>query len=135
MFFNARMDSYLLRIPDALEETMRRSKAYENAGASGIFVPCLTNSIEIKKVVQNTKLPINVMCMPNLLSFDELQVLGIKRISMASFVYRSMTKYLENTIQKIQENKSFSSLFVESTQAGFNFKRFGVVGELHNKVR
>lgn len=118
MFINARTDGYLMQLPDAFNETILRSKAYENAGANGIFVPCLIDGKEIKQIVQNIKLPVNVMCMPNLPSFAELKDLGIKRISMASFVYMSMTKYLETTIQKIKFSGSFTGLFSESVTEG-----------------
>ena len=75
MFINARTDAYLMRLPSAFEETIIRIKAFENAGASGVFVPCLVDKNEIEQIVSNTKLPVNVMCMPTLPSFDELKEL------------------------------------------------------------
>lgn len=82
VFINARTDTFLLNIPSRLEETLKRIKAYEQAGANGIFVPCIVEKEEIKEIVQSTKLPVNVMCMPALPSFNELSELGVRRISM-----------------------------------------------------
>src|SRR6185369_5339743 len=39
IFINARTDAYLLNLPEPLAITMERIKAYQDAGADGIFVP------------------------------------------------------------------------------------------------
>jgi len=39
MFLNARTDAFLHKLPSPITETVKRIKAYENAGANGIFVP------------------------------------------------------------------------------------------------
>ena len=118
IFLNARIDTYLLTVTARLEETLIRSKAYENAGANGIFVPCMVEKSDIARVVSNTKLPVNVMCMPDLPSFMALKDLGIRRISMASFVYKTMIKYLEASIQRIEKEGTFSGLFADSIAEG-----------------
>ena len=87
LFVNVRTDGFLLGLPNALDETLTRIKAYENTGADGIFVPCITRSDDIRTVVSATKLPVNVMCMPELPGFDELQSLGVKRLSMGPFLF------------------------------------------------
>jgi len=87
LFVNVRTDGFLLGLPNALEETRARIKAYKNTGIDGIFVPCITDSNDIRSVVDATRLPINVMCMPALPGFDELTALGVKRISMGPFLF------------------------------------------------
>lgn len=111
MYINARTDGYVLKLPSPLEETLKRIKAYEAAGASGIFVPFLSNKDEIKEVVQSTKLPINVFPTPTLPSFSELSQLGVKRISMATIVHRVTIFSIEKIIQTILDEQSFSSLY------------------------
>src|SRR6267154_2044258 len=54
VFLNIRTDGFLLGMPTALAETLTRIKAYENAGASGIFVPCITDKNDIGEVVKST---------------------------------------------------------------------------------
>jgi 2-methylisocitrate lyase-like PEP mutase family enzyme len=111
MFINARTDAFVHKLPSALTETIKRIKAYESAGASGIFVPFISDKHEIKEVVESTKLPVNVLCMQSLPTFQELADLGVKRISMGGAVQHSMTRALEKAIQAIQNDQSFKSLF------------------------
>lgn len=111
MFINARTDAYVVKMPDPLQETIKRIKAYESAGASGIFVPFLSDKNEIKQVVESTRLPVNVFATPTLPGFDELRELGIKRISMATIVHRATIKSMEKIIQTILEEQSFKSLY------------------------
>lgn len=111
MYINARTDTYVVKLPSPLEETLKRIKVYETAGASGIFVPFLSNKDEIKEVVQSTKLPVNVFATPSLPSFGELAKLGIKRISMATVVHRATIFSIEKIIQTILDEQSFRSLY------------------------
>ena len=41
MFLNIRTDTFIIGVPDLLNETKKRIKLYEDAGADGIFVPCM----------------------------------------------------------------------------------------------
>jgi 2-methylisocitrate lyase-like PEP mutase family enzyme len=54
-----------LGLENPLIETLKRIKLYEKAGADGIFAPCIIKEDEIKKLVESTALPLNVMCMPD----------------------------------------------------------------------
>jgi 2-methylisocitrate lyase-like PEP mutase family enzyme len=111
LFINARTDAYVLKLSSPLDETLKRIQLYEAAGASGIFVPYLTDKNEIKKVVDSTTLPLNVFATHNLPNFKELAELGVRRISMATVVYRSALKATEKIIQTILEEQSFASLY------------------------
>lgn len=111
LFLNIRTDGFLLGKTDALTETLNRIKWYESAGADGIFVPCITNSDDIKAVTSITKLPINVMCMPNLPNFAQLQQLGVKRISMGPFLFNKVYAQAAELAQNINEAQNFSPLF------------------------
>ena len=111
LFINVRTDAYIMGIDKSFEETLSRVKQYTNSGADGIFIPCITDEIEIDHLVKSTHLPINVMCMPNLPDFDRLQKIGVKRISMGPFLYNTMIEKIENDIQKITKDNNFSVLF------------------------
>ena len=110
MFINVRSDTYIVDAATALPETIERISLYEGAGADGIFLPCLTAPDDISKIVANCSLPLNVMCMSELASFDQLQQLGVKRISMGNFVYDNMLTHLEKTLLSIKRSGSFKSL-------------------------
>ncbi|MFD2582000.1 isocitrate lyase/phosphoenolpyruvate mutase family protein [Pedobacter vanadiisoli] len=111
IFLNIRTDGFLLGLPHALEETLKRVKLYEEAGADGIFVPCITKLDDIKTVIQSTSLPINVMCMPDLPGFKELELLGVKRISMGGFLFNKVYDYAGVLARKILAEQEFSSIF------------------------
>jgi 2-methylisocitrate lyase-like PEP mutase family enzyme len=111
IFLNVRTDGFLLNMPAALAETLTRIESYEKAGADGIFVPCIINSNDIKEVVKATNLPVNVMCMPGLAGFNELQSLGVKRISTGPFIHSYANKKTEEIASTILQDNNFSSLF------------------------
>lgn len=111
LFINVRTDGFIQGLPNALSETIQRIQEYQNTGVHGIFVPCVVNPEDIKAVVMSTKLPINVMCMPQLPVFGELQKLGVKRISSGNFVHQHVLKTLEEMMITIQNDQSFKNLF------------------------
>ena len=111
LFINVRTDGFIQGLPNALTETIQRIQEYQTTGVHGIFVPCVVNPEDIKAVVMSTKLPINVMCMPQLPSFGDLQKLGVKRISSGNFVHQYILKTLEEMMIAIQNEQSFKNLF------------------------
>ena len=110
LFLNVRTDGFLLGMPAALTETISRIKIYENSGADGIFAPCITDKNDILEAVKSTKLPINVMCMPDLPDFGELALLGVKRISMGPFLFSKSSEVIGQFAKKIMSDKNFSSI-------------------------
>ena len=112
LFINARTDTFLLGVPSALEQTLERIKAYEDAGADGIFVPFIKDPDEIKKITGATSLPLNVLCMPQLPSFSILAAAGVGRISLGSTAFRATNRNLEAILQNIDKEKTAETLFL-----------------------
>ena len=111
MFINVRCDAYLLGLPEARKEGIRRIKLYELHGIHGVFLPCITDIEDIKASVKSTPLPLNVMCMPNLPDFEALKSAGVKRISMGNFLNQHIYNGMEKKMQQILSSGSFSGLF------------------------
>jgi 2-methylisocitrate lyase-like PEP mutase family enzyme len=111
VFLNVRTDTFILLKENVIEETKKRIQLYQNAGANGIFTPCIENKSDIQEIVNHTTLPINVMCMPNLPDFETLKKLGIKRISMGNFIFDKMYSQFEETTQNVLTEQSFNSIF------------------------
>jgi len=111
VFINVRTDTFLLGDPKPLATTKKRIQLYEKAGAHGIFTPGIENESDIREIVTCTQLPINVMCMPNLPSFEILKEIGVQRISMGNFLFDKMYSQLKNTTKKIIDQQSFQSIF------------------------
>ena len=110
LFINVRCDAYLLGVPDARKEGIRRMKLYEAQGIHGQFLPCITNIDDIKASVAATQLPLNVMCMPNLPDFATLKSAGVKRISMGNSLNHAVYQVMEKKMQQVILNQNFSSL-------------------------
>lgn len=85
LFVNARVDSYWLRV--RIEETLRRARAYVDAGADGIFVPGLLNQVEIEHLVTSLgETPLNLLAE---LPLQQLRELGVRRVSTGSLLFRT----------------------------------------------
>lgn len=112
IFMNVRTDTFLLGLSDAVEETQKRIQLYEKAGADGIFVPCVEKEEDIQTLVKCTTLPINVMCMPGLSSFESLKALGVKRISMGNFMFEALQRNYEYMLNEVLTQSSFKSVFI-----------------------
>jgi 2-methylisocitrate lyase-like PEP mutase family enzyme len=89
LYVNARADAYLRALvpPERrVEETLARAARYRAAGASGIFVPGISDVAEIKVVAAGVGLPLNILCRPGLPPGRELAALGVRRLSAGSDV-------------------------------------------------
>ncbi|MFH6953199.1 isocitrate lyase/phosphoenolpyruvate mutase family protein [Pseudoalteromonas sp. XMcav1-K] len=111
VFINVRTDTYILECDDKLQETIKRGQLYQAVGATGLFVPCITDLNEISKVRECVSLPLNVMCMPDLADFDTLAKLGVNRVSMGNFVFEKHQTNLSTLLSTINKQKRFTALF------------------------
>ncbi|MEO0558350.1 MAG: isocitrate lyase/phosphoenolpyruvate mutase family protein [Bacteroidota bacterium] len=85
LFINARTDVFLRAVGDPehrLDATLERAEVYLDAGASGIFVPGLTDAETVRALANGIRGPLNIMSGPGKLSLDELAALGVARISL-----------------------------------------------------
>lgn len=106
IFINARVDSYTTKHKSALEESITRTKAYTKAGADGIFVPLIESKEDIKSFLDVTSLPLNVFLTPNLPSIQQLNKLGVKRLSHGAKIYEYLIKQNTKIFQEfIKEPK------------------------------
>lgn len=111
LFVNIRIDTYVVKHPSALEETLTRIKTYEEAGTDGVFVPLLTGEKEIQTVVQSTKLPLNVYLTSDTPTFTRLKGAGVKRISSGAAVHAQSYAKAQELYTAIVKNKHFHTLF------------------------
>jgi 2-methylisocitrate lyase-like PEP mutase family enzyme len=93
LFVNARTDVYLRGLVPAkqrAQEAIERGRRYREAGADGLFVPVLAKPPEIRKIVKNSALPLNVMAVPGLPKKAELAALGVRRLSGGAAIAMSV---------------------------------------------
>jgi 2-methylisocitrate lyase-like PEP mutase family enzyme len=97
-FINARTDAFLKTqaYDDALvDKVIERGKAFADAGASGFFVPRLSDPKQIERVVREVPLPLNVIAFPGAPPKQEWASAGVARISHGPFPHRALMAKLE----------------------------------------
>jgi 2-methylisocitrate lyase-like PEP mutase family enzyme len=98
-FINARTDLFLKTqtYDDALvDQVIERGKAFADAGASGFFVPRLSDPKQIERVVREVPLPLNVIAFPGAPDKSVWASAGVARISHGPFPHRALMKQFED---------------------------------------
>lgn len=113
LFINVRIDTFIMGVPNALDETIARIKKYEEAGADGIFVPFLTDAESIRTICQSTSLPVNILCMASSPDSETLASVGVRRISTGSFVLDKFKRDLAHNFDSVLKEKHIKALFEE----------------------
>jgi 2-methylisocitrate lyase-like PEP mutase family enzyme len=88
LFVNARTDTHWLGDAADERETVRRLDAYQQAGADGVFVPGLTDPARITALLKTLDVPLNILYSPAGPSVADLADVGVRRISLGSYLYR-----------------------------------------------
>jgi 2-methylisocitrate lyase-like PEP mutase family enzyme len=110
LFINARTDGFLQKIDKPFERTLERAKLYRDAGADGLFVTGVQDTAIIKEITAAVSLPVNVVGLPKFSSVKILSDCGVKRISMAVFLYNATYKQLEKVVREIKAEQTFGPL-------------------------
>lgn len=104
-FINARTDLFLKTqtYDDALvAQVIERGKAFADAGASGFFVPRLSDPNQIDRIVREVPLPLNVIAFPGAPDKKVWADAGVARISHGPFPHRElMAKLREMAVEAI----------------------------------
>jgi 2-methylisocitrate lyase-like PEP mutase family enzyme len=110
----ARSENFLRGNPD-LEDTLRRLQAYERAGADVLFAPGLPDLASVRAVCSSVSRPVNFMVgIPGRsFSVSELREAGVKRISLATSLYRAALSGLIGAAREALEQGTFG--FVDSS--------------------
>lgn len=108
----ARTENFLRGNPD-LDDTIRRLQAFEKAGADVLFAPGLPDLNAVRAVCAALSKPVNFMVGIKGKSFTvaELEAAGVKRISLATSLYRAAMTGLLDAAREVKEQGTFG--FVE----------------------
>lgn len=109
--FTARCENFLRGKPD-LDDTIRRLQAYEKAGADVLFAPALPNIEAVRLVCQSLSKPFNFMAGIKGKSFSvaELEAAGVRRISLATSLYRAAMAGMRAAAGEVKEHGTFGYL-------------------------
>lgn len=107
----ARAEGFLRGKPD-LGDVIKRLQAYEAAGADVLFAPGLPDLASVKKVCSSLRKPFNFMVGIKGKSFSkaELEGAGVKRISLATSLYRAAMTGLIDAAKEVKEQGTFTYL-------------------------
>lgn len=107
----ARAECYLVGHDDPLAESIRRLRAYADAGADVLYAPGLPDADAIRSVIEAVApKPVNVLVSRDLrLRVSDLAKLGARRISVGSALARVAWTALRNAATAIANDGSFDA--------------------------
>jgi 2-methylisocitrate lyase-like PEP mutase family enzyme len=107
----ARAENFLRGNPD-LDDTIRRLQAYEKAGADVLFAPGLPDLAAVRTVCAALSRPFNFMVGIKGKSFTvaELEAAGVRRISLATSLYRAAMRGLLDAAREVKDGGTFGYL-------------------------
>jgi 2-methylisocitrate lyase-like PEP mutase family enzyme len=113
LVINARTDTYLFQIGEEatrLEETIRRGRAYLQAGANSVFVPGVTDPSLIQVLVREIPGPLNVMVGPGIPSAPELFKLGVARVSIGGAAMLATMGLIRDIASELREQGTYEQM-------------------------
>ena len=107
----ARAENFLRGKPD-LDDTIRRLQAFEKAGADVLFAPGLPDLAAVRAVCAAVRKPVNFMVGIKGKSFSvaELEAAGVRRISLATSLYRAAMAGLMAAATEVKHHGTFGYL-------------------------
>lgn len=110
-FFVARADGVMTGAYD-IEEALRRIRAFDEAGADGIYVPIPKTMGDLKRVIDATDKPVNVLAAGPYAKYGvaEFAALGAARISIGSALARATHRVIVDAAQSMFNQGDFTGL-------------------------
>jgi hypothetical protein len=118
-----RTENFLRGRPD-LDDTIKRLKAYEAAGIDALMAPGLPHLEAVRAVCAATEKPFNFMVGIKGKSFTvaALAAAGVKRISLATSLYRAAMTGLLNAAKEVRERGTFG--YIDTSLATLDMNAF-----------
>lgn len=105
----ARSEGFVVGRPD-IDETVRRLRAFSEAGADCLYAPRIESVADISAVVTAVApKPVNLLINSPFLTVDEAAALGVRRISVGGTLARAAWGALLNAAGQILERGTFSN--------------------------
>jgi 2-methylisocitrate lyase-like PEP mutase family enzyme len=118
--FTARSEGFIRSRPD-MNETLRRLKAFSEAGADCLYAPGIKTREEIETVVKTVApKPVNFLMAGSNFTVAELAALGVRRISVGGTLARVAMHAFIASARAIAEQGRFDSFADITTNAELN---------------
>ncbi|HWC23695.1 MAG TPA: isocitrate lyase/phosphoenolpyruvate mutase family protein [Flexivirga sp.] len=109
LYINGRTDSYLLGAAD-FDDTIARATAYLDAGASGIFVPGVTDLEVVSRLTAAIDAPVNILTGPSAPAIPRLKEAGARRVSAGSSLAGAIFGHLERAARELLDAGTYDEL-------------------------
>jgi 2-methylisocitrate lyase-like PEP mutase family enzyme len=108
LVLTARTENFVRNRPD-LDDTIRRLQAFEKAGADVLMAPGLPDLQAVRKVCASLTKPFNFMAGIKGKSFSvaELEAAGVKRVSLATSLWRAAMSGFMEAAREVKEKGTF----------------------------
>lgn len=115
LFINARTDvlihSNVFSSPEIQQqELINRANAYKDAGADCFFPIALKNEKLIQDLVNSIQMPINILTIPGIPSFETLERIGVARVSLGPSFLKIAIQAMKNLAIDLQSKKGLSTI-------------------------
>ena len=115
LFINARADVYLrgkdFDSPESkFEEALKRGRAYKAAGADCFYPIGMTRQEDIKRMVKQLQMPVNVITIPGIPELNVLNEIGVARVSLGPSFLKIAIKAMKNLALKLQNLEGLSDI-------------------------
>ena len=119
-FVNARADTFLRPFDDAkrVADATRRLRAYEEAGADGLFAPGIRQPDDIAALVAAVQRPLNVMAAPGVPSVPELERLGVARVSVGAGPMQASMAFSRRMAQEFLIKGTYETFLADALPYG-----------------
>lgn len=115
LFLNARTDAIELADGDLktkIQVCIERAKAFEEAGADGIFIPFIKEIETVAELKSAIKLPLNIL-INDFLDIAELRKLKVNRVSVGGKPMLASLNVLRAIAKELKSGNNWNSLFVK----------------------
>ncbi|MFS8082214.1 MAG: isocitrate lyase/PEP mutase family protein [Ginsengibacter sp.] len=115
LFINARTDVYIHgkgfeTAESKLEETIKRGLAYKSAGADCFYPITVRLEQDIQKIVEELKMPVNILTIAGIPELKRLQEIGVARVSLGPSFLKIAIRAMKNMAEKLKNLEGLSEI-------------------------
>ena len=114
LFINARADVNLrpgsLTAQQKIEELIKRGKAYKDAGADGFYPMIQKDEDGLQEIINEVKLPVNILLFPGIPDLESLQKMGLARLSLGPGLLKIAINAMKNISEKLLQQEGMSDI-------------------------
>ena len=110
LVINARTDAFHLAHLERADQfalPVERANAYRAAGADCLFTPFVTDASTIAALVMEVDGSLNILAMPGTPSVAELELMGVKRVSVGAGPFRATLVLVERIAHELHEQGTY----------------------------